>query len=156
MMQRRLLLARDLLNPEDSVLIVTIDEKEHLRLGMLLEQAFPGSKVQMVTVVINAPGQARRQELARVNEFAFFVFLGAAIPVPGVDDLLNEKPSGNPKAVRWESLLRSGTNSRRRDRPALFYPVFIDPSSGVIVGAGDSKPETAKLDDWDVPARDRC
>ncbi|MEZ5229761.1 MAG: hypothetical protein R2710_24815 [Acidimicrobiales bacterium] len=99
------------MNPNNSVLIVTIDEKEHLRLGMLLEQLFPGSKVQMVTVVINAPGQARRQELARVNEFAFFVFLGAASPVAGVDDLLNEKPSGNPKKVRWESLLRSGTNS---------------------------------------------
>lgn len=96
-MKRRLLLAKDLLNPDDSVLIVTIDEKEHLRLGMLLEQLFPGSKVQMVTIVINAPGQARRQELARVNEFAFFVFLGSATPVPGVDDLLNDRPSGNPK-----------------------------------------------------------
>ena len=33
MMERRLLLARELLNPADSVLIVTIDEKEYLRLG---------------------------------------------------------------------------------------------------------------------------
>lgn len=150
-MKRRLLLAKDLLNPEDSVLIVTIDEKEHLRLGLLLEQLFPGSKVQMVTIVINAPGQARRQELARVNEFAFFVFLGTATPAPGIDDLLNEKPSGNPNLIRWESLLRSGTNSRRRDRPALFYPVFINSESGAIAGAGDSKPETATLDEWTTP-----
>ena len=40
-MERRLELAKRLLNPEDSVLIVTIDEKEYLRLGMLLEQMFP-------------------------------------------------------------------------------------------------------------------
>ena len=40
-MERRLLVARELLNPENSVLIVTIDEKEYLRLGMLLEQTFP-------------------------------------------------------------------------------------------------------------------
>ena len=41
MMERRLLLAKELLNPADSVLIVTIDEKEYLRLGLLLEQMFP-------------------------------------------------------------------------------------------------------------------
>ena len=40
MMERRLLLAKELLNPADSVLIVTIDEKEYLRLGLLLEQVF--------------------------------------------------------------------------------------------------------------------
>ena len=34
-MERRLKLAKELLNPEDSVLIVTIDEKEYLRLGLL-------------------------------------------------------------------------------------------------------------------------
>ena len=41
MMERRLLIAKELLNPADSVLIVTIDEKEYLRLGLLLEQMFP-------------------------------------------------------------------------------------------------------------------
>lgn len=35
MMERRLLLAKKLLNPMDSILIVTIDEKEYLRLGSL-------------------------------------------------------------------------------------------------------------------------
>ncbi|MDN5655114.1 MAG: site-specific DNA-methyltransferase, partial [Kocuria sp.] len=44
-MERRLKLAQRLLKPEDSVLIVTIDEKEYLRLGMLLEQTFPNAKV---------------------------------------------------------------------------------------------------------------
>ncbi len=39
-MERRLLLAKRLLKPADSVLIVTIDEKEYLRLGLLLEQIF--------------------------------------------------------------------------------------------------------------------
>ena len=40
-MERRLLVAKQLLNPDDSVLVVTIDEKEYLRLGMLLDQTFP-------------------------------------------------------------------------------------------------------------------
>lgn len=41
MMKKRLVLAKKLLNPKDSVLIVTIDEKEYLRLGCLLEELFP-------------------------------------------------------------------------------------------------------------------
>lgn len=150
-MERRLRLAKHLLNPDDSVLIVTIDEKEFTRLGILLEQIFQGAKIQMVSIVINAPGQARKQELARVNEFAFFVFVGRSEPVPTVDDLLNEKPSGNPAKVRWESLLRSGTNSRRRDRPALFYPVFVDPVQGRICGVGESRSLATARSAWEVP-----
>ena len=47
-MEKRLQLARELLNPEDSVLIVTIDEREYVRLGMPLEQTFPEATIQMV------------------------------------------------------------------------------------------------------------
>lgn len=151
-MERRLLLAKQLLRPERAVLIVTIDEKEYLRLGLLLEQLFPGVKVQMVTIVINAPGQARRQELARVEEYAFFLFLGGAHPSAVADDLLNDRPSGNPASVRWESLLRSGTNSRRVDRPALFYPVFVSLDGSGILAVGDSKSANAARSEWPSPA----
>ena len=40
------------------MLIVTIDEKEYLRLGLLLEQMFPEAEIQMVSVVINPKGTA--------------------------------------------------------------------------------------------------
>ncbi len=45
MMQKRLKLAKRLLNPKDSVLIVTIDEKEYLHLGCLLEEVFSLSSI---------------------------------------------------------------------------------------------------------------
>jgi adenine-specific DNA-methyltransferase len=139
MMQRRLLVAKDLLNPDDSVLIVTIDEKEYLRLGMLLDQTFPSAIRQMTTVVINPLGQARKQELARVEEYVFFVLIGAAQPCTVADDLLMpETDTSKKKKVRWEWLLRGGTNSRRDDRPNLFYPVFVDPERRCIIDVGDS------------------
>ncbi len=137
-MQRRLLLAKQLLNPDNSVLIVTIDEKEYLRLGLLLQQVFPSAKVQMVTIVINPLGQARRQELARVEEYAFFVFVGSACPVPSMDDFLSVEDVPTRSQVRWEWLLRGGTNSRRQDRPNLFYPIFVDPIAKVVAEVGDS------------------
>lgn len=52
-MERRLKLAKRLLKPHDSILVVTIDEKEYLRLGLLLEQTFPDADIQMVSTVIN-------------------------------------------------------------------------------------------------------
>ena len=52
MMERRLKIAKELLNPADSVLIVTIDEKDYLRLGLLLEQVFPEVNFQRTSTVI--------------------------------------------------------------------------------------------------------
>ena len=67
--QLRYKLQGELLNPAGSVLIATIDEKEYLRLGLLLEQTFPDSEIQMVSNVINPKGTARGNEFARIDEF---------------------------------------------------------------------------------------
>lgn len=59
-MERRLKLAKQLLNPNDSVLIVTIDEKEYARLELLLESVFPNATgIQTVSITINKNGVAR-------------------------------------------------------------------------------------------------
>ncbi len=150
-MEKRLKLAKRLLNPSDSALIVTIDEKEYLHLGCLLEELFPNSRIQMVSIVIQAAGQNRKGELGRVEEYAFFIYNGSFMPCLSTDDLLNEAPSTKPEKIRWESLLRGGTNSNRRDRPNLFYPVFIDKNTGAIAGCGESKTLKSALTDWDVP-----
>lgn len=76
MMERRLSVAKELLNPNDSVLIVTIDEKEYLRLGLLLEQVLPEAQIEMITTVISAKGVARFGQFSRVEEFIFFVRIG--------------------------------------------------------------------------------
>lgn len=151
MMQKRLKIAKKLLNPKDSVLIVTIDEKEYLHLGCLLEEMFSEARIQMVSIVIQAAGQNRQGELGRVEEYAFFVFLGTFVPHQSTDDLLNEAPSTKPENVRWESLLRGGTGSNRADSPNLFYPVYIDKLTGRIVGCGENKPVDADLSEWVIP-----
>ena len=97
MMERRLLLAKELLNPADSVLIVTIDEKEYLRLGLLLEQIFTDARIQMVSITINPKGTSRPRQFSRVDEFMFFVLFGSA----GVPDSLDANSAGSksPLAV---------------------------------------------------------
>ena len=49
MMERRLKLAKQLLNADSSVLIVTIDEKEYLRLGLLSGRGAPTRATQPVS-----------------------------------------------------------------------------------------------------------
>lgn len=134
-MERRLLLAKELLNPGSSVLIVTIDEKEVHRLGLLLEQVFPGVSQQLVSIVINPSGTSR-DLLSRVEEYAFFLFFGAAVPARVPDNLLTEMEANETPTLAWESLLRRGNTWYRALRPNLCYPVKIDPKTRRILGVG--------------------
>jgi adenine-specific DNA-methyltransferase len=129
-MERRLLLAKELLNPDRSVLIVTIDEKEYLRLGLLLEQVFAGSRVQMVSITINPKGTARPNEFSRVDEFAYFVFTGSAA-VPSM------RGAGEGSEVRWRYLRRNDLNSVRGSRPRQFFPIYVNVTSGLIEKIGE-------------------
>ena len=131
MMERRLLVAKQLLNPAESVLIVTIDEKEYLRLGLLLEQIFPEARVQMVSITTNPKGASRPDMFARVDEFAYFVLIGNTV-VSGV-----AVSDSQGQAVRWPYLRRSDEQSIRGNRPRQFYPVFVDPITSKITGVGE-------------------
>ena len=147
MMERRLLVAKDLLNPADSVLVVTIDEKEYLRLGLLLEQVFPESDISMVTSVISAKGAVRPGRFSRVEENIFFVFFGGAVvkwwksnmlPSNGRDDLRAAAQELAP--IEWLLLRRREPTSVRAARPNQFYPVFANTRDGYIHSIGDPIP----------------
>ncbi len=143
-MERRLLVAKHLLNPVDSVLIVAIDEKEYLRLGLLLEQVFPEADISMVTSVISAKGAVRPGRFSRVEEHIFFVFLGNARVSWWTNNML---PSGSDEGIRqsaqelapieWLLLRRREPTSVRAARPNQFYPIFVAVSNGRIHSIGD-------------------
>lgn len=80
MMQKRLKIAKKLLNPNNSVLIVTIDEKEYLHLGCLLEEMFPEAHIQMISDLINRVVVARDNEFGRSCEYLFIVYIGNSAP----------------------------------------------------------------------------
>jgi adenine-specific DNA-methyltransferase len=150
-MERRLKVARDLLNPDGSVLIVTIDEKEYARLHLLLEQVFPEAKMQMVSSVINPRGIVRENEFARSNEFIFFLWFGNAhISPEGI-----EESSGTP--VAWETMRRRSVAGARGRKgkgacgPNQFFAIHVDEQSGTIVGRGDPLPLTAQISEYVAP-----
>ena len=138
-MNRRLRLASALLNPENSVLIVTIDEREHLHLGMLLEQLFPAANTQMITTVIKPSGSTRGTEFSRCEEYIFFVMIGSASPIETASDMLRD-PTGSA-AVTWHGLRRRGsTDWRRLDRPGMFYPIFFREKDESFHSVGEALP----------------
>jgi len=150
MMERRLIVAKELLNPEDSVLIVTIDEKEYLRLGLLLEQLFPEATVQMVSSVINPKGTARTTYFSRTDEFIFFAFFGNAM-VP------DRAGGGEAKEVRWRYLRRTDVESARgttKGGRSQFYPIYVNDDTGRIELIGEPLPHGESREN--VPALPGC
>lgn len=150
-MERRFKIAKKLLNPKDSVLVVTIDEKEYLHLGMLLEQLFPEARIQMITSVISPRGSARKDMFTRVEEYIFFVFLGNSTVTPFGPDMLQNTEYENTYVKVWAQMIRTGTNGPREKRPNLFYPVFFDKDTGKYRGIGDALPKGMNRNEIEVP-----
>ena len=139
-MEKRLKIAKRLLNPEESVLLVAIDEKEYLHLGCLLEEMFPEGEMQMVTTVINAKGAVRDGKFSRVEEYIFVITMGNA-HVHSLQynmlDTTSDDVTEEPKPVDWLGFRRREATSMRSARPNQFYPVFVDNESGKIVRIGE-------------------
>ena len=152
-MQRRLKLAKKLLNPADSVLIVTIDEKEYLHLGCLLEEMFSEANMQMISSAINGKGVARNSEFARVNEYIYIVRFGecGVNPLPLPDEWIGNVKTSTTKQVRWGSLMRSGSGALRSDSPGCFYPIFISKDKKHFCGAGEVVPAEVDRSTVEVP-----
>ena len=160
MMERRLKVAKTLLRPESSVLIVTIDSREYLHLGLLLEQMFPESRLQMVSTITNPKGVSIANGFRRADEYIFFAMFGDAGPArlsmssewsPSsivnsrrtTDNDYVEKENPQTKVIEpgWTSMMRRGTEAARENRSSMFYPIYADPQKRCIVNVGESVPE---------------
>ena len=139
MMEKRLRLARRLLK-RDGVLICTIDENELAHLGLLLEEVFADARRQLVTICIN-PAGAAGEGLSRVEEYAYFCFLGDAQPAATDDDMLVDPARDGTETaihgIRWERLMRGGNAWYRASRPNLCYPILLTADRTRIVRAGE-------------------
>lgn len=153
MMQRRLKIAKHILDPDNSVMIITIDEKEYLHLGCLLEDMFPEARIQMVSTVINPKGSVR-DGFSRSDEYIFFVMFGDCSPerlplskewsssaiVAAQEQNADTSDENQKAAPGWTSMMRRGTDSLRIDSPNLYYPIYVDPDTKTIKKIGTAIP----------------
>lgn len=137
-MQRRLRLAKKLLNPADSVLIVTIDEKEYLHLGCLLEEMFPEARMQMITTVISAKGVVRTGQLSRVEEYIFILEWGGSCVCSSIYNMLDDEvKKESDRSIEWLGFRRRAPQAKRNSRPNQFYPIYVNNVDGKIASIGD-------------------
>lgn len=154
-MQKRLEIAKRLLNPNDSMLIVAIDDKEGNRLGLLLESIFTDAKITMISSVINPEGKAKKggTDFSKVDEYIYFVQIGNAVIQP-------EKREVEKTPFVWEMFRR---HSRANGRgvhgvgscgPNQFYPIYVDNTTKRIVKIGE--PIAEDVDRFSVDTIEGC
>ena len=151
MMERRLLVAKQLLNAEASVLVVTIDEKEIHRLALSLEQIFPEGNVQTVAAVINPQGTGRTNEFSRTHEYLLFVMFGSIELRPQSDNMFDRNEAQSDVPIEWRNLRRRERESVRGSRPNQFYAVFLDERTGKIHSVSDAMPDDVPTESIEAP-----
>jgi adenine-specific DNA-methyltransferase len=134
MMYPRLSLARDLLT-DDGVIFVSIDDHELPHLLKLMDEIF-GSEDRLgtITVVSNWKGRSDAHGVASANDYVVayakssFESLGMEVSdeIRSTYKFFDEEKK---ELYRLLPLRKSGTNSRKEDRPNMFYPLFVDPVS---------------------------
>lgn len=149
-MQKRLLIAQKLLNPNASVLILTIDEKEYLHIGCLLEEMFPDAHIQMVSTLTARSGAARFNSFSRTNEFIYFVMIGNYLITP----IEKAEYSQEGESIHWRSFRRGNPANIRTSRPSQFYPLYVDTNTNRVVEVGD--PITPEVDRFSVKQLPGC
>ena len=153
MMEARLKIAKKLLNPDDSVLIVTIDELEYHHLGCLLEQMFPEARIQMITSVISAKGVVRTGQFSRVEEYLYIVELGNSKLTQFEYNMLDSEIKKEPnREIEWLGFRRRAPQAIRESRPNQFYPVYVDKKKGTIHSIGDVVPHGVDRHTVSVPS----
>ena len=128
MMEKRLRLAKKLLNVECGILIVAIDDYEQVHLSLLLEEIF--SDYDCSTVIVNHhPQGGAADNIARTHEYALFV-------TPKGKKLIHGAKAENIEE-QW-SLTRGGTDVRnlRMGRPNSFYAIYVDKKTLKVTGVG--------------------
>lgn len=144
MMKKRLIIAKHLLNPRESVLVVAIDEKEYLHLGCLLEEIFPDANMQMITNVISRNGTSRENEFSRVEEYLFICRFGTMGVTRTNDNMLSTDGEGVISRV-WFNFMR--TSTPRSKTKGQFFPIYIDAKRKKIVEIGETLAPDEKASD---------
>lgn len=137
MMYPRLKLARNLLK-EDGVIFISIDDNEVHNLRKICDEIFGEQNfIGQIVVKSNPRGSQSESQLAGLHEYIIVYSRNAndtaIIGHKLSDEMISEyKFVENGKNFRLLGLRQRGGFWRRRERPNLFFPIFINPSNGEV------------------------
>lgn len=137
MMYPRLMLLKKFLR-DDGAIFISIDDNEVASLRLLLDEIFGnGNFIAHVSVKSNPRGRQAQSGLAIVHDhlivyaknYSSLEFTGFPI-----DEAYSAqfKHSDDKGAWREIGLRQRGAESRREDRPDMFFPIYVNPKTGVV------------------------
>lgn len=131
MMYPRLKLARDLLT-EDGVIFISIDDHEIHNLRKFCDEIFGEENyIGIASIINNLKGRSDSKFLAKSNDFLFVYAKNINQFIMGGFNLTNEKQeeykfSDDISNYKEVPLRKTGKNSRKIDRPNMYYPIYYD------------------------------
>jgi adenine-specific DNA-methyltransferase len=138
MMYPRLALARRLL-ADNGVIFISIDDNEADKLKLVMSELFGEANfLSQITVQSNPRGRQAERHFASVHEY-LLVFARNAQKCNLLGAELTEEQSQefdladeNGRRYRLLGLRQRGSHSLREDRPAMYFPIYVDPDTGSI------------------------
>lgn len=136
MMYSRLYLSRNLLR-SDGVIFVSIDDNEVHNLQHLMNEIFGEENfIADVVMVSNLKGRNDKKYVATAHERLLmyvksdsFEESGLRLPESRLADFDQEDELGK---YRFLGLRKRGGPDTRRERPNMFYPMFVNPKTGEV------------------------
>ena len=137
MMYSRLLVARTLL-ANDGVIFISIDDNEVHHLRKICDEVFGASNfVGQIFNVNNLKGRSDNDFFATAGEYLLCysksvnncIIKGLPAPKEYLKEFDKKDNISNYKEV---SLQKTGKNSRRIDRPNMYYPIYFSPENNIF------------------------
>ena len=135
MMYPRLRLLQRLLR-DDGAIFISIDDNEQANLKLICDEIFGASNfVKDIAVINNLKGRSDDKYIATAHEHLLIYrkenFLTNGVPIP--EEYIKEyKLEDSGGKYRLQGLRKRGANSRREDRPNLFYPFYYDETKKIL------------------------
>jgi len=136
-MKNRIELSKSLLS-NDGVIIVAIDHFELFYLGILLDEVFNRENRMGVVSVVHNPG-GRQDDKFFPTAHENMLIYAKNIDFASIDTLGNSEDKLSQYKLKdkygfykLRGFRRSGSNSRKVDRPGLYYPIYYNKNSKVI------------------------
>jgi adenine-specific DNA-methyltransferase len=138
MMTPRLKLLRELL-AENGVIFISIDDNEVHNLRLLMDDVFGSSNfIACIVAQLNPRGRTLDKFLAKTYEYVLLYSKNADEQtsinlIEKEGDLLNTYNKQDEKGIYRELELRNRNPVfNRANRPNLFYPIYVDPSTSKV------------------------
>ena len=126
--------ARNLLK-DTGIILVAIDDYEHHTLRLLMDKVFgENNRLGTIVVVHNPGGRSDDEFVATAHEYMLIYAKNRNLAkinlLPYTEEQLEDYGfQDGISRFKLQPFRRTGSNSRREDRPNLYYPIFYDPKT---------------------------